>query len=105
MLAIKTEVQPNHCICCKGKKTISVSIENWGHPGSKETSDLPCVWCDGSGLMSDAAIENYHSEMAKWCRCGNPSRESTFYDDGERPDVCNKHHYVCHDCGNITQIG
>lgn len=44
-------------------------------------------------------------EMNKlMCDCGNPSKETTFYDDGEG-DLCTKHHYICDDCNLIFQIG
>jgi hypothetical protein len=38
------------------------------------------------------------------CECGNPSKETTFYDNGEG-ELCDKHHYICDDCDLIFQVG
>lgn len=56
-----------------------------------------------SSDLQDAGIGRSR-EASPWCHCGNPSGKMDFFDNGERSDIkC--HHWRCHDCGKVVQIG
>jgi RecJ-like exonuclease len=98
------------CPRCKGsgKITLHVTTIAVGAKPAEETSRIPCRDCHGSGKVTPEEAERIRSfiEAYKeiWCRCGNPSGQVDFYDDGEHPEI-SKHHYRCRDCGKVTQIG
>lgn len=91
------------CPQCKGRSTVALTVTTCGQKG-EEKIDLPCPACKGLGSVSLAEKKIYEAQLAMWCRCGNPSGDVDFFDDGEHPDMY-KHHYRCKDCGKITQVG
>jgi Fe2+ or Zn2+ uptake regulation protein len=72
--------------------------------GSVRNMELICIDCGGSGEITEAQHEQNQRAMAMWCRCGNPTRRTRFYEDGEAPDI-HKHHVKCGDCGKVLQVG
>jgi len=88
------------CKVCKGtgKQTIEVCGAETGK------FEMDCFWCEGTGEMTPRQKRTWDFARNSWCRCGNPSGESKFYDDGKHPTT-KTHHYRCVDCGKITQIG
>jgi len=91
------------CPKCEGNKVLSITpqmFEN-GKFVSLKTVVIDCVFCNGKGKVSKALIR---AEENFWCKCGNPSGESTFHDEGEGPEI-SKHHYRCNDCHKVTQVG
>lgn len=94
------------CPRCKGKGKISVKVSTCGPDGATPESsfEMTCFDCKGSGEMTAAGVRAKKAADALWCRCGNESGETKFFDDGEHPN-CSKHCYVCLDCGKITQVG
>lgn len=96
-----------NCPTCKGKGKVTVKVTTVA-PGTANTHsefEMNCLTCRGEGEISKAQAQEHKAAMAMWCRCGNPSGQTHFFDDGENPAVCNKHHWVCEDCGKVTQVG
>lgn len=89
------------CPRCNSKKTITITVHQ---NGGTSTETLPCITCEGHGDVTDGQYANYKAEQEVWCRCGNPSGETQFYDDGEHPEIA-KHHWRCGDCSKVVQIG
>lgn len=98
------------CTACKGKGTYPLVAKMYDGGTVKDMPpvDMPCDPCEGKGVITKErklhleAKEKAFKEF--WCQCGNPSGESTFFDDGEG-SMCNKHHYICNDCHKVTQVG
>lgn len=91
------------CTTCNGAGKVSVEVHTYGE---KERSkvELQCVICNGAGEITAETAAALKRHEDDWCRCGNPSGDATFYNDGEHPN-CHKHHYRCVDCNGIVQIG
>ena len=53
--------------------------------------------------IQDTAVGRPKSE-SPWCHCGNPSDKADFFDNGQHPKMAT-HHWRCHDCGGVLQIG
>lgn len=85
------------CGCEAGK--VRCTIHEMNQPPKEML--LTCPTCNGRGTIS-AALKKAHEEF--WCRCGNPSGQFEFFDDGEGA-ACTKHHYTCRDCGKVLQVG
>jgi hypothetical protein len=100
---MKTIANLHTCLKCKGTKTLDIKITTYGKPGM-EVKTIKCVYCDGTGKMTDKQIAQFKAEQEMWCRCSNPSGERIFYDDGEHPQ-CSKHCWACADCNKIVQVG
>jgi len=92
------------CPVCKGSGIQTITVSYWGSDEPDEESKMSCVGCNGEGRVDEETYEDLIYEQNMWCECGNPSRQSKFYKDGEHP-IVRKHHYRCKDCGNVTQIG
>jgi hypothetical protein len=39
-----------------------------------------------------------------WCKCEDTDHGAYYVPDGQHPE-CDKHHWRCHDCKKIVQIG
>lgn len=87
--------------CKKGK--MSITVEMYGVPNSVEISEIDCVYCNGTGEISEEKNIQLIKEEEMWCKC-DESTGPKFYDNGEHPDLY-KHHYRCTTCGGIVQIG
>lgn len=63
---------------------------------------------ENAKLLGYDSVEDYKAALRKadayWCKCGNPSKQTTYYDDYEG-ELCDKHHYTCDDCNLIFQVG
>ena len=90
--------------CNNGKQTVEVTeIKPEGRSVTKV--EITCITCNGSGQIEKRKLKAQERAFnAFWCRCGNPSEEIDFFDDGQHPG-CEKHHYRCRDCGKVTQVG
>jgi hypothetical protein len=91
------------CTVCKGTGKNKTTVTDVG-VGTTEQFEMDCIWCDGTGQMTQEQFEDHRFYTNMWCRCGNPSKDFTFYDDGEHQDI-HKHHYRCFDCSKVLQIG
>lgn len=108
------------CPKCGGRGKIKVEVHEGGSTHAEPTPDgglrvsllgggtvraveLTCVYCEGAGTVSGAALAQIKREDAMWCRCEHSSG-STHHADGQGPEI-NKHHWRCDDCGGVTQIG
>ena len=91
------------CPTCKGTGQVETTVTTCGS-NEIEKYDIPCHVCNGRKEISKKEWQAHKDMMNLWCDCGNPSGETTFYDDGEHPK-CSKHCYVCNDCGKIVQVG
>jgi len=94
------------CTACQGGGVQHLTVREDGKP--ERVTDIPCVWCHGSGEVTQEVLEELKTYKTMWCQCGNPSGDFNFYDDGQHsgcPYRIHKHHYHCADCLKITQIG
>lgn len=96
------------CPSCEGKKTITMVMTSvFSKPEDRtegKSTTITCVTCDGKGTVSPAMAKQLEEEMAMWCECEEPSKQTDFYDDGEHPEL-SKHHYRCQKCKGVVQIG
>lgn len=69
--------------------------------GETTPMEIDCVYCDASGSMTPAQKALFDAMEQMWCRCGNPSGNTTFHEDS----MNSKHHWSCDDCGAVVQIG
>lgn len=94
------------CKSCKGTGKMVITATEITAAGAKEmpSVSIDCIRCNGSGEISAARQKQLEAQAALWCKCGNPSGNSQFFNDGEHPN-CSKHCYVCEDCRKITQVG
>ena len=103
------------CPTCKGKKQIKIEVVEVFLAPKKEESKSKlkkeshhfgsaCFTCKGKGTITKKQEFQLKRERASWCRCGNPSNQTDFHDDGEL-GVGSKHCWTCGDCGKLTQVG
>lgn len=90
------------CPHCKGTGEIAYSVVRSGEPTLH--SKMDCITCNGKKTVSAATAKAFEDAKEIWCKCGNPSGESSYHGD-HSGGVISKHHYTCNDCGKITQIG
>ena len=94
------------CPCCKGtkKQTIIAKVldSNGWHNDPPVTMD--CFVCGGTGMITEQKVKEMAAEKKMWCSCG-AKHGSSYIPDNSHKGVISKHHYVCNDCGKITQIG
>lgn len=89
------------CPTCKGAKKQTISVFTYGVKEKGNSSfDMECVTCQGQGNITEQIYQDFKRSQAMWCSC-KVSSGSSFVDDSRAM----KHHYVCDDCGKITQIG
>lgn len=98
------------CGVCEGSKKQTLRGEEITTEGRKKIETaIDCVWCHGSGEMTEIQLEGLQQYKDLWCKCGNPSGEggqrgSYFVGDGDHPKLY-KHHWRCADCDKVLQIG
>lgn len=93
------------CPCCKGGKVQHLTVHSITVDGrTTEHKDVPCIWCHGTGSVTGTVYQQWQFERNMWCKCGNPSGKTVFFNDGEHLEI-SKHHYRCYDCKKVTQIG
>jgi transposase-like protein len=88
------------CPACNstGKQIITVR-----ESGYRSAFEMKCIVCGGNGKTSPDRIAEVEASKNIWCKCENSSGSTYIPDHGSQ--ICRKHHYVCKDCGKITQIG
>ena len=61
--------------------------------------DIDCIWCKGTGNMTEQQAQDLEDYRNAWCRCKNSS--------GSHPyrHANGAHGWKCNDCGKITQTG
>lgn len=62
------------------------------------------IGCNGTGQITKEQKSAIDFEKNMWCKCGHENG-SHYVPDNSKRGVISKHHYVCNDCGKITQIG
>lgn len=83
------------CHKCKGTKKVTIKhYLNGKLEGSFETE---CFTCKGTGQITQKQKD---AEDNFWCRCKKSSGSLYVPDSAD-----SKHHWVCEDCGNVTQVG
>ena len=86
------------CHHCDGTGILNITV----HEGpTVENVTLDCVFCNKTGELTQEQLDE---ENNFWCKCGNKSGITMFYEDGEHPEVT-KHHVRCGDCLKVTQVG
>lgn len=107
-MPVLAKVQMVPCPCCKGSKVQHFTVIT-SQPGEFErstTTDMPCVWCKGTGEMTTDELAKFQRAQDIWCKCGNPSGQVSYHDDVIKGGkLVSKHHWTCDDCGKVTQIG
>ena len=89
------------CIICNGIGKQSLTVVEGE---TESTSMIDCIYCSGTGQLTEQELSDLKAEQDLWCSCGNPSDEATYWEDGENPD-CDKHCWTCNDCEKIIQVG
>jgi hypothetical protein len=86
--------------CKEGKTTLTIS-----YFGSKESEkvEIDCVYCDGSGKITQETLSDINFEDDMWCTC-DTDHGTKYYSDGQHPEI-HKHHWRCKGCGDVKQIG
>ena len=87
--------------CTDGKITVTF-CEDGKEPVK---SDIKCVHCNGSSIISELKLFELEEEENMWCKCENKSGQVTYHEDDEDGAAVLKHHWTCNDCGKIKQIG
>lgn len=105
------------CKVCKGTGKQTCITRKATITGAKELSDggmevnvsdsgqiedeveINCIWCDGTGQMTEQQARELEQYRNAWCRCKNRS--------GQHPyrHTNGAHGWKCNDCGKITQTG
>lgn len=99
------------CPTCKGTGMMTIHVlSTGGLPGMKEgPCGISCIDCNGKGELDDAAYQRLKrqkaAEKAFWCVCGNDPRDTHYNPDGTPGAATSKHHWVCNNCGKVTQVG
>jgi len=89
------------CPRCKGCGQMDLGVHEGG---SVTTVKIRCITCDGDGEIDHHRYQMYRQEVEMWCRCGNPSGEVDYFEDGQ-DEAIGMHHYKCRDCGKVIQTG
>ena len=90
-----------NCPRCQGSGKMDLTVHDGGQPTAVK---IECITCHGAGEIDKFQYKMYQQEVEMWCRCGNPSNEGDFYEDGQDPEI-GQHHWKCRDCGKVIQIG
>lgn len=90
--------------CDNGIQHIKVTEIKNGIAIEEPGFDLKCDLCDGKGHITLQQMRYWGAQNKLWCSCGNPSKESKYWEDGTNK-YCSKHCWTCKDCGKLTQIG
>lgn len=105
---IMAKNQTEACSKCKGSGQQDIHIVA---NGVERTEKMRCMQCDGKKFLplgENARIAaEWAEELKNWCdgKSCPEDVEQTFYDDGQHPGCCDKHHYHCGNCGKISQVG
>lgn len=95
------------CTCCEGsgKQNLQVTTIAPGKEDVREGVSIPCIWCKGTGTMSDGQHALWQYYQTIWCECGEvPVSEWDFYELNQHPKM-NKEHARHTVCGKVLQIG
>jgi RecJ-like exonuclease len=100
------------CTHCQGKgkmlfKITAMDPNDHSKVASVKTSEINCVYCRGTGHMTEQQIasEKYQREM--WCTCGQYEESPSdwiYFKDGQH-HILQKHHYRCPGCEKVKQVG
>ncbi len=61
-----------------------------------------CFLCVDTGTVGEFDVQWYELHLEDFCECGNPSKKTHYYADGENQRF-NLAHYRCGDCGGIAK--
>ena len=92
-----------NCPKCNGSGKMEIISSTYGKK-EIEKFNLPCVYCHSKGEITKEQFDKIKAEDELWCDCGNPSGDTSFWDDGQHHN-CSKHCYTCKDCNKIIQVG
>jgi len=93
------------CPTCKGSGKYNMPVTTHDEKGCNTTYfEMTCQKCNGSGEV-DPVVEKKREKASKafWCGCENSSGH--FYVEDGVSKKCQQHHWVCNDCGKVTQVG
>jgi hypothetical protein len=86
------------CTCDNGKITLTSQILTKDGLVPQEPVIMNCLWCNGTGTMTDEEAKLRQSINDAWCKCEDSSG-SSYYEEGR------SHGWTCNDCGKLTQVG
>lgn len=92
------------CTGCHGtgKMTITGAEITAGGMKTLPPVQIDCVWCNGTGQLTNRQAKEQEDYTGLWCRCEGHV-ETEYVPDGQ--GQINTHHWVCTTCGKIVQIG
>lgn len=84
------------CECCKGSGKQNLSVHEVTSTGTtNSTCKISCIWCKGTGMMTESQIMERRDYINAWCKCPRESRRPKF--DG--------HDTFCETCGLLLMAG
>lgn len=90
------------CTPCGGSGKILIEAKLYTSRGMEPQPpvEISCIWCNGTGKLTDEQQREIADYQAGWCTCGNPSKQVNSWrlTDGS-------HGYDCADCGKLLQTG
>ena len=87
-----------NCTCCKGSGIQKCTVHEFGSGKQDETFEFDCIWCGGSGKMTQEQAEEHERAKNIWCKCKN---RSGYYFKQRRGTVDT----LCADCDKALVIG
>jgi hypothetical protein len=87
------------CDCDNGKIKVTAMLYTDRGLVPQKPVIMDCIWCEGTGMLTEHQYQSRQNYTEAWCNCGNPSGETSFYRHGH------SHGYNCADCGKILQTG
>jgi len=102
---LRFDVSRNNTPCkvCKGTGKQTTTITTWGSD-KVEKFESNCVWCNGTGQMTEQQLGNYNYDKNMWCKCKDKT-DAYYVPDGVCRCGIGKHHYHCNKCKKVTQVG
>jgi len=86
------------CTCDNGKITVTAQVYTKYGIVPQEPIEMNCIWCNGTGEMTDEQVKAQKAYEDAWCKCEDSSG-SSYYEQRH------SHGWICDDCGKVTQTG
>jgi hypothetical protein len=83
------------CTCDNGKITVTVMLYTDKGLIPQKPIIMSCIWCEGTGNLTEIQIETKNHYDNAWCNCNNPSKQSDYYKHEH------SYGYTCSNCGKI----
>lgn len=86
------------CEVCGGTgcQTVTTTIVAYGEKPRRESpARITCIWCNGTGHMSQEEVQEVQNYRDAWCRCEPDERRESFiwnYHSARYDTVCKNCH-------------